>query len=265
MRFSYCVCLFISINAAACAYDSLSISGRIKSLKPSRLLKIFNDVKYEAYEVEDLEGISISKLRKYGIARILSTNSIIVSESLAENVLDPFNLSLDGIFKKGKSALLNDFYEISYQDMATTSSYSPWKPIDDCVSTKRSNGPVTVTRGWSTSIGTGVTTTLKLATMFGVTPSFSTDYFGVVGVSGAITCTAESGKMLQFVVRNQIFNISGIKKRKVNIKEIRGRWGQGVSELDYSDDGWEEEPVYSIINSRNIQTYCITDPKYQTC
>lgn len=264
MRFCYCVCLFVLINAV-CAFDSFSISGKIKSLRPSRLLKVFNDVKYEAYEIENLEGLSIRKLRKYGIARILSTKSIVVSESLAENVLDPFNLSLDGIFKKVKPVFLNDFYEVSYQDMTTSSTYSPWKPIDDCVSTERSNGPVSVTRGWSTSIGTGVTTTLKLATMFGITPSFSTDYFGVAGVSGAISCTAELGKKVQFVVRNQIFNISGIKKRNINIKDIKGRWGQSVSELDYSDDDWEEEAEYSIINSRNIQTYCITDPKFQTC
>lgn len=263
MLFAYCIHVFLLISAVSSS-STFSISGRIKNLRPSKLLKVFNDIKYEAYEVNDLGDISVDKLRKMGIARVISTNSLVISESLADNVLDPYKLSLDGIFRKPKPNLLNDFYQVSYEDMVSTTSYTPWTPIDDCISAKRSNGPVTVTRGWSMSVGSGVTTTLQLASLFGLTPSFSWDYFGSTGVSGSITCSVEKGKMLQFLVRNQFFTLSGVKTRKLNIVDLKGRWGQHISELEYGDDDWEVVE-YTIVNTKNIQTSCVTDPNHQTC
>lgn len=261
-RFFLINCALVCLVATAVSIDEVLLFPNTQKLQPNMLRHIYNDISGELYEVEDLADLSPSMLRSFGMAKVHSTNSIVVNALLASQAMNPHYVpASESIRHMAKT--LSEFTEVSFSNMSYVSSDTDWESIGPCQSNERSSNVSTLAQGWTIAVASGIGYEVSFASTFGLSPTFSVDFAASFGLAGKTTCQVDAGHTVQFQMKSEIFTVSGVRKRRVTIKDTKTLWGTS-SVLNY-DDEWEKVNDYYQINPRKYQTACVTDPKLLKC
>lgn len=230
-----------------------------KSSNP--LSKIYSDFKDDIYEVTTLEELSPSILRKYGVAKIKSTDSVIFSQQLAKLIMDPYAYLSEA---EQKEKYPNDFIEVSFEEMDISITNLGWANIGSCQSNAYGLGDAALAQGWALRVGDSVTFTLGFPETLGFTPSVSSSYSLSYSIGGTASCTAGKGKTVQFQIKTESYQISGVKQRRVPIRDKRTWLGILGSEFD-EPESWKQIEDYERLNPNYYELACVTDEKLLRC
>ncbi|CAK7895571.1 hypothetical protein CAAN1_12S04148 [[Candida] anglica] len=240
---------------------NLKVFPKQQDLHPNKLQQIYHDIRKDIYTVDTIDQLKPKELRTFGIVRVNATNSIIVSSKLADDAMNPYYApSLDNMNLKLQQ--LNDFTEISFQDLETSVIETDWEPIGGCHSNLRSDTPSTYSQGWLLSVGSGVTNTISF-TVNSVSVDGYIDLTYSAAISGSITCTVNPGKTLQFQIKSELVSLQNVKTRSVYIKDSTSIWGVITSNFEMGE--WDKLDDYTQVNQRNFQTACVTDSTLLQC
>lgn len=243
----------------------LNILPRKSNTNPNTLFKVYNDVRGNIKTVETFNDVTAQDLLRFGVIKILETNSVITNEALAANALSENYLPSyqhDKKYEYNAKEGKNMFYEVSFQNLELDRHVNDWMPLGTCRHNQAST-PSTYTQGWSVGVATGANAKVEFAQIFGIKPSFQYDVLISAGLSGSLSCNVDGRKKLQFQIMTESVTMKNVKMRPIKI--IRDyKYTNGIfATMEVGE--WEYVEEYTRLNRRNVQLGCITDPEQLSC
>ncbi|KAK6453830.1 uncharacterized protein RJT20DRAFT_63693 [Scheffersomyces xylosifermentans] len=241
------------------------ISPRIKEYSYNVLFKTYNDVRGQVKTVQSFKDVTALDLLRYGVIKVVDTNSVITNDALAENAMAQNYIP---IFEKNKKYDLNAkggknvFCEFSFKDVDIRYEVTNSLPVGTC-RINESSSPSIYTTGWYIEAATGANVKVGFAQIFSIKPSAQLDLSVAGGIGGSLSCTVDGGKTLQFQIIAESVTLGNIKQRMI---KVRGDYSYTGGRLAWMDVGeWEDIEDYQTLNRRNIEVACVTDPEFLHC
>lgn len=257
----------------------------------------------DVFEVAQFSDITPRDLMKYGIVRVLGSQSIITSDLLSEEALNPnyipifdnsrrdASFAFDGIsistrslnqaseetrndttdnfvkiekfFRNTEDKRRNKFTEIDYSEVKYTREVGNYVPISGCYMNDKSATKSSFNQGWTISVGSGASASVQFSQLFGFSPAFGVDFNFGYSVGGSLSCDVAAGKVLQFQAKVEQVSISNLRQRRFEIKRDY-KYTAGIF-ATMEPGPWETIPTYSQLNKFNVQLACVTDPAFMIC
>ncbi|KAK6200275.1 uncharacterized protein RJT21DRAFT_121174 [Scheffersomyces amazonensis] len=216
--------------------------------QPSNLVRAYSNPE-NIETVETYDDVKVSHLKKYGMIRILDDNSIIVSETLGQRMLQQdYKGSFDPQrqYDEGNDDKKVDYVQIRFKHMKTSRKDNIWANLGGCRE-NLSSQPANYKQGWSIDSSLGITTSFKFPLLFGVKLTFGSDVTIGQSISGELSCDVGPHENLMFQIMAQDIVIEGVQIRKLKL---------GFTELRLHAQGWKEVPKFTMVNKNSVQVAC---------
>ncbi|CCE78850.1 Piso0_000882 [Millerozyma farinosa CBS 7064] len=243
----------------------LEVSHSHKEFQQNILYGAYADLRNEIPSFQFYSDIDFNKLKSFGIVKVLETNSVIISQSVLNDSLNPdyrpsLNTKLKKDIKQSKLESRNDFVEFRFNESKTNTAMIDWTPIGQCHSNKKSSTTTTFSKQWSISAGSGFNGQVTFASIFGFEPSIKLDLTFQAAVGGTLSCNVGAGKLLQVQAKVKETTIENVKRRKLRIR--KSFMSQKV--ILSGETVWEDSDT-TVINKDSVETACVTDPDHLNC
>ncbi|CCE78264.1 Piso0_000882 [Millerozyma farinosa CBS 7064] len=244
---------------------SLEVSLSHKEIQQNILYGAYADLRNEIPSFQFYNDIDFNKLKSFGIVKVLNTNSVIISQQVLNDSLNPdyrplLNTKLKKDIKPQIFESRNDFIEFRFNESKVKTAMVDWIPIGECHSNKKSSTKTTFSKQWSISAGSGFNGQVAFASIFGFQPSIKLDLTFQASVGGTLSCDVAAGKLLQFQAKVKETTIENVKRRKLRIR--KGFMSQKLILSDETD--WEDDDT-NVIDKDSVETACVTDPDQLKC
>lgn len=268
--------LLLRLYFAHSVYCGIQLSPRITKHARTRILKVFQDLRGDLYSVESISNVTAAMLRKHKVVKVTADNSIIAHQLTVQEAMDPFILLLSSgqnanpfhrsmsIHSTNNTAVASDpntYVEINLSETQIVRNFSQWEPLGPCLYNP-SRGVATYRQGWSVDTSTGVFANVQFAMLLGLLNSGNMDYAVALGMSGLLSCDVKPGKYVQFQIITDTATVTGVKQRQILATKK-------IPVSSYFDSllfgQYNYVKPYTVINSRNVQTACVTDMRYLMC
>lgn len=286
------------IIAQALAAPPLSVSGKYKEIHSNELFQAYTDMSPDVFEVSTFGDLSARSLMKYGVISVLGSKSIITSDLLSEEALNPnyvpsFDTSrtdaffdMDGIniniralkeeddtvnttltrrmiFHGSDDKRRNMYTEVDYSDAEYAREVGNYVPISGCYKNDKSDTKSSFSQSWSVSVGSGASASVLFSQLFGFSPSFGIDFTFGYSTGGSLSCDVAPGKLLQFQAKVETVTISNLRQRPLKINRDFKYTAGVFAKMDVGE--WQSVASFAQLNKFNVQLACVTDPELLMC
>ncbi|KAK6461009.1 hypothetical protein DFJ63DRAFT_214373 [Scheffersomyces coipomensis] len=195
--------------------------GKTDYKRPSALVRAYNDNK-NIKTVKSYDQVSTADLYKYGIIRIEDDKSLIVSESLANQLTKSdktkghYDPERDYYSSSEKMKKSDKFVQISFENIKTKTSDNVWSSLGGCRH-NRSNQKSSYKQGYSVDANAGTSGSLKWTLPLGLTPILGLEVTAGGTLSGSIGCDVGPKETLLAQIRTTSIKVSGLKQRTLKL------------------------------------------------